>query len=401
MNKNTYAIIALFLCGITPILAQVGIGTTNPKSTLDIPASNAAAPSSTDGILIPRINAFSASNPGANQDGMLVFLSAAISGYPKGFYYWDNTLTDWISYNDEWKDGNIPQSRSGFDDDLIYANQASVNGVDVVILDSGQMGMGSTDLEESLEIKLPGDNDIQLTSASPPDAPQLVYYTTNGSFASPAFLNSGEDIGYVTGKVWTGTTKSSDVANIELMTDGNHSAGSYPTKIQFDVTASGSSGLGSVNEMVIKSTGNVGIGIQNPTAVLNLKAGTASANTAPLKLTSGTNLSTPETGAIEYDGTNLYFTPSTTRKTVMNGFRNTATLNFGSIANNGSQELTVSVIGASVGSSCACSPSGSIEAGLQWTCYVSSAGVVTIRLSNVQATAINPASKSWKVSVIE
>lgn len=383
------------------MLAQVGIGTTNPKSTLDIPASNAATPSNTDGILIPRISAFPATNPGLDQDGMLIFLSTAIAGHGKGFYYWDNTLTDWISYNDEWKDDNKPQSRSDFDDDMIFANQASVNGIDVVILDSGQIGMGSTDLEESLEIKLPGDNDIQITSASAPDAPQLVYYTTNGTFAAPDFLNAGEDVGYVTGKVWTGSSKSSDVANIELMTDGNHSAGNYPTKIQFDVTAAGSSDLGSVNEMVIKSTGNVGIGIHDPTAVLNIKAGTASANSAPIKLTSGTNLSTPEAGALEYDGSNLYFTPSTTRKTIMHGFRNTATLNFGSIANNSSQELTVSVPGASVGSSCSCSPSGSIEAGLQWTCYVSSTGVVTIRLSNVRGSSINPVSKNWKVSVIE
>ena len=45
-----------------------------------------------------------------------------------------------------------------------------------------------------------------------------------------------------------------------------------------------------------------------PTAILHLKAGTATAGTAPLKLTSGTNLSTTEAGAIEYDGTHLYFT---------------------------------------------------------------------------------------------
>ena len=56
----------------------------------------------------------------------------------------------------------------------------------------------------------------------------------------------------------------------------------------------------------------VGIGTTSPTAVLHLKAGTATANTAPLKLTAGTNLTTPELGAIEFtdDGTNghLYIT---------------------------------------------------------------------------------------------
>ena len=66
----------------------------------------------------------------------------------------------------------------------------------------------------------------------------------------------------------------------------------------------------------ILSGGNVGIGQSSPTAVLHLKAGTATANTAPLKLTAGTNLTTPENGTFEYDGTNLYFTVGGVRKTV-------------------------------------------------------------------------------------
>ena len=46
--------------------------------------------------------------------------------------------------------------------------------------------------------------------------------------------------------------------------------------------------------------GNVGIGTASPTAVLHLKAGTATAGTAPLKLTSGTLLTTKELGAVEF-----------------------------------------------------------------------------------------------------
>ena len=56
--------------------------------------------------------------------------------------------------------------------------------------------------------------------------------------------------------------------------------------------------------------GSVGIGVTAPTAALHLKAGTAALNTAPLKLTSGVNLTAPEAGAIEYDGTNLFYTDS-------------------------------------------------------------------------------------------
>lgn len=64
------------------------------------------------------------------------------------------------------------------------------------------------------------------------------------------------------------------------------------------------------------NNGSVGIGTSAPTAVLHLKAGTAAANTAPLKLMAGINLTTPENGAFEYDGTNLYFTTGGIRKTV-------------------------------------------------------------------------------------
>lgn len=62
--------------------------------------------------------------------------------------------------------------------------------------------------------------------------------------------------------------------------------------------------------------GRHGLGVTSPTARLHLKAGTASANTAPIKLTAGTNLTTPEDGAFEFDGTNLYFTVGGVRKTV-------------------------------------------------------------------------------------
>lgn len=65
------------------------------------------------------------------------------------------------------------------------------------------------------------------------------------------------------------------------------------------------------------STGRLGIGV-DPTALIHLKAGTSSANTAPLKFTSGTNLTTAEAGAMEYNGADLFFTKSgTTRGNVI------------------------------------------------------------------------------------
>jgi hypothetical protein len=59
--------------------------------------------------------------------------------------------------------------------------------------------------------------------------------------------------------------------------------------------------------------GIIGIGTSSPTAKLHIAAGSATANTAPLKLTSGTLMTTPEDGAIEYGSGHLYFTISSTR----------------------------------------------------------------------------------------
>ena len=54
-------------------------------------------------------------------------------------------------------------------------------------------------------------------------------------------------------------------------------------------------------------------GQTSPTAALHLPAGTASAESAPLKFTTGTALTTPEDGALEYHGSHLYFTIGSTR----------------------------------------------------------------------------------------
>jgi len=56
--------------------------------------------------------------------------------------------------------------------------------------------------------------------------------------------------------------------------------------------------------------------IASPTFTGTVTIPAGSISTAALKLVAGTNLSTPQAGAIEYDGSGLYFTPSTVRKTV-------------------------------------------------------------------------------------
>lgn len=89
-------IVFIFVFSFASMLyAQVGINTTSPNAQLDIQSSNVATPANTDGILIPKIDEYPATNPTASQDGMLVYATGNGS-VTKGFYYWNNATTSWM-----------------------------------------------------------------------------------------------------------------------------------------------------------------------------------------------------------------------------------------------------------------------------------------------------------------
>jgi len=98
----------------------------------------------------------------------------------------------------------------------------------------------------------------------------------------------------------------------------NANEGDYAGKLVFGTRVDGAGGA-DFTRMTILSSGNVGIGVINPTARLHLAAGTTAAGTAPLKFTSGTDLTTPEAGVIEYDGTRFYMTGTAARRAVSRG----------------------------------------------------------------------------------
>ena len=82
-------------------------------------------------------------------------------------------------------------------------------------------------------------------------------------------------------------------------------------------------------------------------------------------------------------------------------FTGQATLDFPSIGSNATETLTMTVSGATVGDSVALGPPAAIEAGLTWAGVVTAADTVTIRLHNRTGGAIDPASATWRATVIE
>jgi hypothetical protein len=171
---------------------------------------------------------------------------------------------------------------------------------------------------------------------------QLVVQNTNSGTQASADLTISNNLG----------TASTYYANFGINSSGFSGTGSFglPNAVYvgaaggatasdlvlgtFNSTAAGAIHFvingGSTDAANINTSGRTFIGgSTSATALLHLAAGTATASTAPLKFTSGTNLATPEAGAVEYDGSLKYFTPTgTARALTLNSYfyrKNTAT----------------------------------------------------------------------------
>ena len=151
------------------------------------------------------------------------------------------------------------------------------------------------------------------------------YFSTEASPANFVYLgfNAGKDspstgsiyIGYNAGTGATSDHKSTTDTYAVLIGADTTRDPSVPTGTTLTnygalghgatVAASDSFCLGSATYPY-----KVGINLSTPTAKLHLPAGAAAASSAPLKFASGTKLTTAEAGAVEYDGTKFYATPS-------------------------------------------------------------------------------------------
>jgi hypothetical protein len=147
---------------------------------------------------------------------------------------------------------------------------------------------------------------------------QNTYSLANNSASSDVVAtsdNGNESVNFIDMGINSGTNTTNGIygaANTAyLYSTGNDFAlgnGSANKNLLFFTGGTASS----KERIRIIGSGSVGIGTTTPTAVLHLGAGTSTASTAPLKLTAGTNLTTPEAGAIEFDGINSYITNETT-----------------------------------------------------------------------------------------
>ena len=108
-----------------------------------------------------------------------------------------------------------------------------------------------------------------------------------------------------------GTTRNTSCDNgifIGAKTKPLADGGTNEMVFGYDVTGLGSNTIVLGNDSITTTAlkGNVGIGVTTPTALLHLAAGTAT-NPA-MKFETGTLLTTPETGSLEFNGNKFYIT---------------------------------------------------------------------------------------------
>lgn len=77
----------------------------------------------------------------------------------------------------------------------------------------------------------------------------------------------------------------------------------------------------------------------------------------------------------------------------------TASLDFGSIGAAACAELTITVSGAIVGDAVSLGAPPAVEAGFQWSGFVSAADTVTVRLCKITTGSTDPASATWRAWV--
>lgn len=126
-------------------------------------------------------------------------------------------------------------------------------------------------------------------------------FTFRKTRAAGAIVQSADVLGSFSFAGADGTGSFPVGASIRAEVDGTPGVGSVPGRLMFLTTA---------EAMRIDSAGRVGIGL-TPTAVLHIKAGTATASSAPIKLTSGVVLTTAEAGAIEFTTDDFFATITT------------------------------------------------------------------------------------------
>jgi len=154
------------------------------------------------------------------------------------------------------------------------------------------------------------------------------WYLPSKDEMNKLWINKDYIGGFLSYWMWTSSEQSLAHAWVQLGTTGTQTnqvkyyttARSRPIR-SFSIDVAGTGDNTPLERLTILGNGNVGIGQVTPTAYLHIKGGTATAGTAPIKLTSGTLNTAAEAGAVEFL-TDAYYGTITTGASRKNFIQN-------------------------------------------------------------------------------
>jgi len=406
MNKNRIFLITILILIGEIAMAQVSINSTgaapNSSAMLDIVSTD-------KGLLIPRVaDTTSVLSPAV---GLLIYRTNS----PQGFFYyngqkWQKIGIEATSSTANYVDLSTNQTVNGnktWNGNATFNSGLNASGGTINLNNDSNstinINSGNSNGTVNIANGTLGGNAINIGNAIGSTALNLRVgtgnFTLDGVGASSYTIGSSITTGSITlgGSAQTGAIVIGGGTGVQTLNFGTGGTGIKTINI----------GTGAVaNSIRIGNTTSgtkTGINQTTPTAQLHLGVGYATANNgAPLKFTAGTNLATPESGAVEFDGSNYYVSTGTTRYTLAKTLTATATLNFGSTNTNSSRDITITVNGAALGDVVMLGvPSSAVNNNSCYTAWVSAANTVTIRFNNYSAAAINPASGVFRASVIK
>lgn len=272
---------------------RAGIGTTSPASLLHV-YEDTSSTSTTTGITVE--------NDGTG-DAVVQYL---LTGAQRWYTGIDNSQSDTFQIND----GSL-----------------SATPALSITPSTKYVGLGTSAPTHTLTQASSGTGVALYNTADQTTNYERVRQYWSSNVYTVASEKGGTGVGRTIGVTGTYTASSGVENNFRVAPTINQSstAGYTALLVNPTETATGSGTklladfqVGGTSKVNITNVGNLGIGT-TPTAYLHLKAGTATASTAPLKFTAGTVNTTPEAGTMEFSNseTGLTFTAVSTRRQVV------------------------------------------------------------------------------------
>jgi len=187
---------------------RVGISTTAPNALLDVSSTDPTAPKNTDGMLVPRLDAFPSTNPTSSQNGMLVFLTTENT-----FYFWKNSTSSWVSINTSGSQSINDLSDGKSDDDGSQDGSSVFLGINAGTADDSSdnrnVGVGF----QTLQANSSGSANTALGYQSMLSNTTGYNNVANGSFALYSNTTGFDNVANGTGALSDNTTGYLNTAN--------------------------------------------------------------------------------------------------------------------------------------------------------------------------------------------